>query len=407
MSDYLPNECLTEILVRVPVKSLLRFRCVSKTWHSLISSPAFITNHLNHAHHKASQGERSNLLDQFILFRHYSSYEYCDEDDHGFRTYVTTNDEECFALHKDDEFFPHNPTLKLKPAHKFSSEYFRIVGSMNGIVCMVARSECFFWNPSLNKTVKTSFQTGFPSWFPVKQILGFGCDHITKDLKLVRLFYSKEENHYVVPPLVEIFTLSTNSWREVAAPSPMYILVQSKSSPQAFMSGAFHWVAHTPPGQGSSCNVIMAFDMVNEVFYEIALPSCLASKPHLNMTVVLMNGSLSLVPDNEVCLDSYYSGSVWIMKEYGVVESWTKLFDIDVGKQGVSRVITFRNNGELLLIKRWDELFSYEPYTQECRDLHFGGYVRDSDKSTYKNDSYFVDTHMESLVLLNECTDED
>ncbi|KAL6179278.1 hypothetical protein ACLB2K_050794 [Fragaria x ananassa] len=372
MSDYLPNECLTEILVRVPVKSLLRFRCVSKTWHSLISSPAFVTTHLNHNRCKASHGEKSNQQDKFILFRHYSSFDYANEDDNGYRTYINRKEEECFALHKDDESFPHNPTLKLKPPHKTWGEYFSIVGSMNGIVCMVDWDKCVLWNTSLNKAMKTSSQTVFPSFFPVMHLLGLGCDPITNDLKLVRLFYSKENNHYVVPPHIEIFTLSTNSWREVAAPGPMYILVQSKSSPQAFLSGAFHWVAHTPPGQGSCCNVIMAFDMGNEVFYEIALPSCLASKPHLNMTVVLRNGSLSLVPDNEVYGDSYYSSSVWIMIEYGVAESWTKLFDIDIGEQRVKRVITFRNNGELLLISCTDKLLSYEPYTQETRDLNFG-----------------------------------
>ncbi|XP_050378853.1 F-box/kelch-repeat protein At3g06240-like isoform X3 [Argentina anserina] len=326
MSDYLPDECLTEVLVRVPVKSLMRFRCVAKTWHSLISSPAFIATHLNHARHKASHGERSKLQDQIILFRHYSACEYADEDDHGYRTWITSDEEECFALHKDDESFPHSPTLNLKPPHNmWSGQYFPIVGLMNGIVCLVDWSRCIFWNPSLNTTMETSFRTG---------------------------------------------------------------------------AGAFHWVAHTPPGQGSSSNVIVAFDMENEVFYEIALPSCLSSKPHLNMTVVLLNGSLVLVPDNEVYGDSYYSNSVWIMKEYGVVESWTKLFDIDIGEQGVRRVITFRNNGELLLNSDGKELLSYEPYTRETRDLHFK--VRPSDGTSYETGSYFVDTHMESLVLLNE-----
>ncbi|XP_050378855.1 F-box/kelch-repeat protein At3g23880-like [Argentina anserina] len=404
MSDYLPIECLTQILVRVPVKSLLRFRCVAKTWHSLISSPAFIATHLNHARHKASHGERSKLQDQIILFRHYSACEYADEDDHGLRTWITRDEEECFALHKDDESFPHSPTLNLNPPHnRWSGEYFPIVGLMNGIVCLVDWSRCVFWNPSLNTTMKTSFQTGAGTFFsPVRHIFGLGCDPITNDLKLVRLAYLKKN---VVPPVVEIFTLVTKSWREVAGPGPMYILVQSKSSPQAFVSGAFHWVAHTPPGQGSSSNVIVAFDMANEVFSEIALPSCLASKAHLNMTVVLLNGSLVLVPDNAFYGDSYYSRSVWIMKEYGVVESWRKLFDIDIGQQGVGRVITFRNNGELLLISERNELLSYEPYTRETRDLHFK--VRPSDGTSYNTGSYFVDTHMESLVLLKEAPNED
>ncbi|KAL8107586.1 hypothetical protein AgCh_024122 [Apium graveolens] len=42
----LPNELIDEILCRLPVKPVLRFRCVSKGWCSLIDSNAFVKKHL-------------------------------------------------------------------------------------------------------------------------------------------------------------------------------------------------------------------------------------------------------------------------------------------------------------------------------------------------------------------------
>ncbi|XP_039799755.1 F-box protein At1g31080-like [Panicum virgatum] len=36
---WLPDDLLMEILSRVPVKSLCRFKCVSKTWRELIADP--------------------------------------------------------------------------------------------------------------------------------------------------------------------------------------------------------------------------------------------------------------------------------------------------------------------------------------------------------------------------------
>jgi len=38
---YLPDELITQILLRLPVKSLIRFKSVSKSWCSLISNPSF------------------------------------------------------------------------------------------------------------------------------------------------------------------------------------------------------------------------------------------------------------------------------------------------------------------------------------------------------------------------------
>lgn len=42
----LPYELIDQVLFRLPVKPLLRFRCVSKGWCSLIDSNAFVKKHL-------------------------------------------------------------------------------------------------------------------------------------------------------------------------------------------------------------------------------------------------------------------------------------------------------------------------------------------------------------------------
>ncbi|XP_028074694.1 acyl carrier protein 1, chloroplastic-like [Camellia sinensis] len=44
----LPMDIIFDILNRLRVKSLLRFRCVCKTFRQLISNPTFISSHLLH-----------------------------------------------------------------------------------------------------------------------------------------------------------------------------------------------------------------------------------------------------------------------------------------------------------------------------------------------------------------------
>ena len=45
--EHLPHDIVLNILANLPVKSVLRFRCVSKTWDSSITTPSFISTHLN------------------------------------------------------------------------------------------------------------------------------------------------------------------------------------------------------------------------------------------------------------------------------------------------------------------------------------------------------------------------
>lgn len=45
----LPDEIMVEILIRLPVKSLCRFKAVNRTWLELISSKRFIKQQLAHA----------------------------------------------------------------------------------------------------------------------------------------------------------------------------------------------------------------------------------------------------------------------------------------------------------------------------------------------------------------------
>ena len=48
----LPCELIVDILLRLPIKSLCRFKCISKPWCTLISHPDFVKTHLHRAQFK-------------------------------------------------------------------------------------------------------------------------------------------------------------------------------------------------------------------------------------------------------------------------------------------------------------------------------------------------------------------
>ncbi|CAI9116534.1 OLC1v1017709C1 [Oldenlandia corymbosa var. corymbosa] len=48
----IPDDIISNILKRLPVKSLLRFKCVSRDWWHMIKTPWFIDMHRLHSHHR-------------------------------------------------------------------------------------------------------------------------------------------------------------------------------------------------------------------------------------------------------------------------------------------------------------------------------------------------------------------
>ncbi|GLT52824.1 hypothetical protein SLA2020_261410 [Shorea laevis] len=92
-----------------------------------------------------------------------------------------------------------------------------------------------------------------------------------------------------------------------------------------FFNGAVHWPARIPRNQGPLRNLIVSFDMEDEVFREMAMPESLQDAEFFEFEffMAVVDGLLALIRygfDDDL--------PVWVMKEYGRAESWTKQFDI-------------------------------------------------------------------------------
>ncbi|KAJ9174391.1 hypothetical protein P3X46_013038 [Hevea brasiliensis] len=370
MSDHLPQELLAEVLSRLPVKSLLKCRCVSKTWYSLIADPSFIAQHL-----KKTAARNSGLL-----FFSYST-----------RELVWPFKENVRYLLYPDESFPANPVEELDCPFKGIKRFVNIVGSCNGVFCLSDdvygkyAEKAFLWNPSVRKIVDIPCPNfTFTSYGPYIPSLGFGFDSTTDDYKLVRIVYS----HFIfdeIRPFVEIYSLRSRGWRKVKKDLKYFITARSTS---AFLNGACHWVA-TKRGNGPGVrDVIVSFSLGEEVFGEMEVPDCLVKKYHY-MDVAVFDGSLLLVASFKLTGEGCFT--VWMMKEYGIPGSWTKLFNISHLKW-IRKLVAFRKSGKVLLAKSFGDLVFYDPKTEEIFDTKIWGNAH----------SFYLDTFVESLVLLDE-----
>ncbi|KAL2496935.1 F-box/kelch-repeat protein [Forsythia ovata] len=370
MSDFLPKELIFEILLKLPVKSLLCFTTVCKLWHSLITSSEFIFSHLS-----ISASKEDNTL--FL------------------RRYTKNDRAEHYTLLKDGEnqTFELQSSLELHFPLKSQFGYFRIVGCSNGLVCL---SDDFFTNPSQpiilwNPCIRKHMVLPAPTVKPEKaHFFVLGCGATRHDFKVVRMVYSKTNDFTLnLPAIVEIYSLTSGTWRRVHF-DDRYVIMEFMWS-QAFIEGTVHWLAfyslEYPTQNQLFCNLILTFHMEDEVFGEIMLPDELAREAVTYLSITVIGKSLGAIKyDKQMGSESC---CVWVMKEYGVMKSWTKLYDIDlVG--GMEKVIRFRNNGGVLLASQEHELVTYNPETRVNKAIGIHGSPR----------SFYIDNYMESLVLL-------
>lgn len=316
MAD-LPPEVITDILSRLPVKSLLRFRCTCKSWRCLIDSPDFMFFHL----HK-SIDTTSNVT---VIFRENSDL------------YLVDFDAPDKALELNHPLMCYGNRLK-------------VLGSCNGLLCICNVAEDIaFWNPSIKKyrilpllPVERRPQSD-TSLFAAR-VYGFGYDSFSDDYKLLRISYFIDLHNRTFDSKVKLFSLRSNGWKSFERMP--YALCCARTM-GVFVGGALHWVV-TRKLEPDAPDLIIAFDLKFEVFQEVPMPEL--GNESFQMEVALLGGCLCM-------LANYQNTQVdlWVMKEYGSKETWCKLLTLtqpnDLRSLKFVRPLTYSRDGNKVLLE--------------------------------------------------------
>ncbi|GFP92871.1 F-box/kelch-repeat protein at3g06240 [Phtheirospermum japonicum] len=301
-----------EILTRLPVKSLLRFSCVSKSWLSLISSPYFTKTHLENRISNKSYTHHRLFCITAIPKSHFTE----------FPLTFLQRDQAAAAPAPSDHAFP-NPDMPMW-----------IVGSCRGIVCISLDDvNLVLWNPSTGKHRRLPYLNNSPkSGCYMKD--GFGYDELNNDYKVVAILFGIFQKG---PYKVLIFSLKANRWKRIEDFKHGVPLDNSAK----YTNGKLHWLVK----RDGRMNIV-SLDLASEQYGKLGPPrnadngnSCSAG---------LFSESLCLMLD-----DHKASMHVWVMKEYGVRDSWARVLVIPhIGGPGryphMLRVWSL-NNDEILL----------------------------------------------------------
>ena len=136
-------------------------------------------------------------------------------------------------------------------------DYFSIVGSCNGVLCLCdnhcSDNVCInLWNPSIHvsKTLPLPHHWVRTGEYKYKIVYGIGFDSRNNDYKVVMIVFVREErqglpvNSAPKVEAVELYELSANTWRNNKA-VPECTTIYDDVTP-AFLNGAVHWIGCYP-----------------------------------------------------------------------------------------------------------------------------------------------------------------
>ncbi|KAH9707661.1 F-box protein [Citrus sinensis] len=312
-SKPIPSEIIYDILTKLPIKSLMRFRCLSKLCSSYITAPSFAELHALNFPIK-TVGLLVTCPARLQTAQHFFSVDF----DGGLAV----------------------PLLTIPP--RFSRYTTR---SVNGIILMDFGLYATLCNPSTRQTFNTPFVCSLTSpsvnstYFCVNS---FGFDPVSKKYKVL--------NSWAIPgrdPEYRIFELGTNSWRPLKG-GPNYYPQRESVCVDGFVYFR-SWVSTHKNGR----TVLIAFDLHEESFRVIEIPAkalarrseseliVYSGRPAIADHLLLEDATMTIWVLDENDGDYWVQIKVFLPEDYGeeILEE-----DIDYFVDCIGR------NNELLLV---------------------------------------------------------
>jgi len=284
-----PFDLIPEILCRLRAKLLVQFQCVCKSWNSLISDTKFT---------------KKQLRVSTVSLVHTLTY---SVDKYVLKSYPL------------DSIFANVTANPIAQLEFLLNPVVFFIGSCNGILCFLAKDSNGFLsfrllNPSIRK-----FKELPPLQKPQThylQLYGFIHDPITDNYMVVVVLHVRgRSSSFVDNHEVKVHCLGTNYWKSIQTFPFDCVALQSFGK---FVSGTINWlVAKKYDNKIQHC--IVSLDLKNESYKEVFMPPDYAPVNgyiHLHMSVL------------RDCLCMVINHDVWVMKEHGNKDSWTKLFTI-------------------------------------------------------------------------------
>lgn len=326
--EEIPTPIIWDILSKLPTKTCLNCKLVCKEWYDIITNRDF-------ADLRRSSGCYSTIL-LYGKFDGTLNFVLFDLDNH------TKVDETCNLIVDNDAM------IKFKSKYTNSNEQFNAINECNGLILLRSINDhgaYIVCNVVTRQHVIVELDPKHASNYAVMEGLGY-CT-VSQQFKVLRVSKCRQTSIFVA----EIQTLGTNKWRIVNDKSP----ILESCDKVVFINGSLHIYTRTK-------HCITSFDFGTETFFRIPLP---------DEVVAIYDWSISIY-DSCLCFASYIGdddgrSGFWVMKDYGVKESWVKLFVFEIYSDGYWGLRL-----PLLQMESKEILFAYNTFGLAVDNIRYG-----------------------------------
>ncbi|KAL6651651.1 hypothetical protein ACP70R_010576 [Stipagrostis hirtigluma subsp. patula] len=332
------DEIVFEILVWLPVKTLVQCKSVCKAWHAIISDPVFIRKHLQQSTKKHEQ-RPTFLIAPHILDKAIDSEAWPPTVCNNVPFYVWQEGKGSACLMHSTDFHG-----------EFGSVY--PMSHCDGLVILPTNTKVYVFNPATGGVLKLPDGHKYEGVF---QTVGLGFDPHANKYKVVRFFYrSLDFSKMTYHTGMEVFTINggDSCWRGTAVDPPYPLETQA---PMHF-KGSLYWHIDDQllkrPVRG-----FLRFKLEDETFSFIRSP-------------VSSDGDLLDLVElgDRLCLAQYLSDQIVIwMSPSGDDHGWDRRYIINLSEACYFRTLGMLNDG--ILIRKGNYLYRYDPTSKDAKEV--------------------------------------
>ncbi|KAM7277518.1 hypothetical protein ACFE04_019384 [Oxalis oulophora] len=343
----LPTKVLVNIFTRLPAKDIVECKYVCKLWHKLLSDSDFRKQHC------------AVSRNQLLLFRKTTK-----TDSRSF--YGSKNSEHTLYSRVADQFDFNSKlglcdinaigssisTVKLNNMFSGFTYPVMLIGCVNGLVCLRKRVPLPSEVPKeeREKRIYCRLWVGNPITGEYRSITNklrdndafrfeFGYAEKSNEYKIIRI---ERRGHNAEASQGFVYTLGAKLWRKIGN-------VPYTRRDERHMAipchGALHWIVWR--------DYIVTFDIEKEDYRTFGLPSDLDRKKLFELGVI--GNCLCVIQDN---LERQIN--IWVMKDYGVEESWSKDYKIKSRFLNLD-IVSLQEDGKIMAVADNNTLVKYDP----------------------------------------------